>query len=85
VTTPAEASAVVWFNPACSTCRLAVGALEESGEPFVVRRYLEDPPSVAERADVLDRLGLEPWDITRAADAVGLGGGGGGASGAGSA
>ena len=73
MTTPAEASAVVWFNPACSKCRLAAGALEEAGASFVVRRYLEDPPSVAELSAVLDRLGLEPWDITRVGDAAALG------------
>lgn len=35
-----------------------------------MRRYLEDPPSVAELEEVLDRLGLEPWDITRPDEAV---------------
>jgi arsenate reductase len=68
---PAEA--VVWFNPSCSKCRLAADALEAAGASFVVRRYLEDPPSVDELAAVLDRLGLEPWDITRTADAAALG------------
>ncbi|TML69689.1 MAG: arsenate reductase family protein [Actinobacteria bacterium] len=30
-----------------------------------VRRYLEAPPTAAEIEDVLERLGLQPWDITR--------------------
>lgn len=30
-----------------------------------MRRYLDDPPTVAELEDVLNRMGLEPWDITR--------------------
>ncbi|MDQ1747607.1 MAG: hypothetical protein QOD07_1870 [Frankiaceae bacterium] len=68
---PAET--VVWFNPSCSKCRLAAGALGEAGASFVVRRYLDDPPSVDELSAVLDRLGLEPWDITRTGDAAGLG------------
>src|SRR5438270_9867617 len=70
-TMPAEA--VVWFNPSCSKCRLAADALDEAGASFVVRRYLDDPPSVDELAAVLERLGLEPWDITRTADAAALG------------
>ncbi|NYI92661.1 arsenate reductase [Amycolatopsis endophytica] len=32
---------------------------------YEVRRYLEDPPTVAELDAVLRRLGLDPWDIAR--------------------
>jgi arsenate reductase len=55
----------VWLNPACSKCRTAVAALDEAGISYTVRRYLDDAPTPAELADVLDRLGLEPWDIAR--------------------
>jgi arsenate reductase len=55
----------IWLNPACSKCRTAVSALEEAGISYTVRRYLDDPPTVEELEQVLDRLGLEPWDITR--------------------
>ncbi|GAB2985974.1 arsenate reductase family protein [Nocardioides montaniterrae] len=63
----------IWLNPACSKCRTAVSELDAAGKDYVVRRYLEQPPTVAELSDVLDRLGLEPWDIARTADAKGLG------------
>lgn len=63
----------VWLNPACSKCRTAVGELDAAGAEYTVRRYLDDPPTVAELEDVLARLGLEPWDIARPADAKGLG------------
>lgn len=63
----------IWLNPACSKCRTAVAELEASGKEYVVRRYLEQPPTVAELEDVLARLGLEPWDIARTADAPKLG------------
>ena len=55
----------IWFNPACSKCRLAQEMLDEAGADYVVRRYLEAPPTAAEIAEVLDRLGVQPWDITR--------------------
>jgi arsenate reductase (glutaredoxin) len=55
----------IWINPACSKCRAAVSLLDEAGAEYTVRRYLDDPPSVAELQAVLDRLGLEPWDIVR--------------------
>ena len=63
----------IWLNPACSKCRTAVGELEAAGKEYVVRRYLDQPPTVAELEDVLARLGLEPWDITRTADAAKIG------------
>lgn len=53
------------MNPACSKCRAATAALDEAGVDYTVRRYLEDPPTRDELVDVLARLGLEPWDITR--------------------
>jgi arsenate reductase (glutaredoxin) len=55
----------IWVNPACSKCRAAVSLLDEAGAEYTIRRYLDDPPSAAELSAVLDRLHLEPWDITR--------------------
>ncbi|WP_244928841.1 ArsC/Spx/MgsR family protein [Nocardioides sp. W7] len=55
----------IWVNPACSKCRAATKALDEAGVEYTVRRYLDQPPTLAELEDVLARLGLEPWHITR--------------------
>ncbi|WP_042414408.1 ArsC/Spx/MgsR family protein [Streptacidiphilus anmyonensis] len=55
----------IWINPRCSKCRVAIGELDAAGAQYTVRRYLEEPPSVAELEAVLERLHLEPWDITR--------------------
>ncbi|MCZ9347528.1 arsenate reductase family protein [Streptomyces sp. TRM76130] len=55
----------IWINPACSKCRSAIGVLDAEGADYTVRRYLEDVPSADELREVLGRLGLEPWDITR--------------------
>ncbi len=55
----------IWINPACSKCRAATSALDEAGVDYSVRRYLDEPPTVQELADVLDRLALEPWHIAR--------------------
>jgi arsenate reductase len=60
----------IWLNPACSKCRTAVSELDAAGVDYTVRRYLDDPPTAAELAEVLDRLGLEPWDIARAKEAA---------------
>jgi hypothetical protein len=55
----------IWINPDCSKCRSALSSLDAEGALYTVRRYLEAPPSVEEIEDVLQRLGLQPWDITR--------------------
>jgi arsenate reductase len=55
----------IWLNPACQKCRTAVATLDQAGVDYTVRRYLDDVPTAAELAEVLDRLGLEPWDIAR--------------------
>ena len=55
----------LWLNPACQKCRTAVATLDEAGISYTVRRYLDDAPTPAELAEVLDRLGLDPWDIAR--------------------
>ncbi len=59
----------IWINPACSKCRSAISLLDAEGAEYTVRRYLEDVPSADEIRAVLDRLGLEPWDITRTQEA----------------
>ncbi|MFJ8127270.1 arsenate reductase family protein [Streptomyces hydrogenans] len=59
----------IWINPACSKCRSALTLLDAEGADYTVRKYLEDVPSAAEIRDVLERLGLEPWDITRTGEA----------------
>lgn len=59
----------IWVNPACSKCRSAVKLLQEEGAEYTVRRYLEEPPTAEELRAVLERLGLEPWDIVRTQEA----------------
>ena len=60
----------IWINPECSKCQTAVSSLDEAGVEYTVRRYLDDPPSVAELKAVVARLALEPWDIVRMNEAI---------------
>src|SRR5688572_15146881 len=55
----------IWVNPACSKCQSALELLDEASATYTVRRYLEDPPTARELGEVLQRLGLEPWDVAR--------------------
>jgi len=60
----------IWINPGCSKCRAATAALDEAGIDYTVRRYLEEPPTREELEQVLARLDLEPWQITRTGEQV---------------
>ncbi|MFF0543939.1 arsenate reductase family protein [Nocardia thailandica] len=60
----------IWHNPRCSKSRNATAHLDAAGVGYTVRRYLEDPPSADELRAVLDRLGAEPWDITRTGERI---------------
>lgn len=66
----------IWFNPKCSKCQNAVKAVEDTGQAFMLRAYLEVPPTEAELDEVLRKLGKEPWEICRTkepiADELGL-------------
>jgi arsenate reductase len=55
----------IWFNPSCSKCRASKELLDQAGAGYTERRYLDEPPTVAELDAVLTKLGMEPWDITR--------------------
>jgi len=58
----------IWMNPSCSKCRSAKADLDAAGVEYVERRYLDDPPTTTELAEVLERLALEPWEIARSAE-----------------
>jgi arsenate reductase len=58
----------IWVNPDCSKCQAATEVLDEAGVEYTVRRYLDEPPTRVELEEVLARLGLEPWHITRAGE-----------------
>jgi len=60
----------IWHNPRCSKSRAALAHLDAQGEGYTVRNYLDEPPTAEELRAVLDRLGLEPWDITRIGEQV---------------
>lgn len=60
----------IWYNPRCSKCRTARAMLDEAGIRYSVRDYLAEPPSPDELDVLLNRLGLEPWDLARTGESV---------------
>jgi arsenate reductase len=60
----------IWDNPSCSKCSAARRTLDEARVPYRLRAYLDDPPTAAEFAEVLRRLGARPWDACRVDEPV---------------
>jgi arsenate reductase len=55
----------LWSNPSCSKCIGARDTLDAARVPYRLRAYLEQPPTAEELAEVLHRLGAQPWEICR--------------------
>jgi len=55
----------IYFNPACSKCRLSLELLEQQGQDTRVIEYLESPPDHATLNELLELLGLQPRELMR--------------------
>ncbi|HTB31524.1 MAG TPA: ArsC/Spx/MgsR family protein, partial [Bacteroidia bacterium] len=55
----------LFYNPRCSTCRNALGMLNEQGCEVELIEYLKDVPTEKELKEVLKKLGLKPQDLLR--------------------
>ncbi len=62
-------SVIIWHNPRCSKSRQTLALLEDSGVTPNIRLYLEDVPSAAELASVIQMLGHTPRDVMRTKEA----------------
>ena len=60
----------IWHNPRCSKSRQTLTLLEERGISAAVRLYLDDAPSTNEVAEVLNQLGIAPWELLRRGEKV---------------
>ena len=60
----------IWHNPRCSKSRQTLALLEERGIGPAVRLYLDDAPSTTELAEVLNQLGIKPWELLRRGEKV---------------
>lgn len=55
----------IWHNPRCSKSRQTLALVEASGQPFTVRKYLEDAPSPDELDAAQVALALPAIDMLR--------------------
>ena len=58
-------SVTIYHNPNCGTSRTVLAALHEAGTEPEVIEYLKTPPTRAELADLIARMGIAPRDLLR--------------------
>ncbi len=59
----------IYHNPRCSKSRQTLALLKENGKEPTVVEYLKTPPDAASLAEILDQLGIEPFDLLRRKEA----------------
>lgn len=60
----------IYHNPACGTSRNVLALIRErAGEPRIIE-YLKTPPTRAELADLIRRMGARPRDVLRGKGAL---------------
>lgn len=55
----------IYHNPRCRKSREGLQILEESGAEFETVLYLDNPPSVNELKEIIQKLGIEPLSLVR--------------------
>jgi arsenate reductase (glutaredoxin) len=56
---------IIFYNEECSKCREALDLLEKNDCVVEVRNYLQNPPSVDELKEILQKLGCRVKSIIR--------------------
>jgi arsenate reductase len=62
--------AVIFHNNVCSTSRNVLDILKENQFEIEIRNYIQNPPSVDELKDILQKSGLEATALLRKKDKV---------------
>jgi len=65
-----QATITLYHNPRCSKSRAALALLQERGVEAQVVLYLKTPPTRAELAAIVKKLGVKPEAIVRTGEEV---------------
>lgn len=60
----------IYHNPRCRKSREGLAIVEASGQDFEIVKYLDDPLSADELADIISKLGITPLDLVRKNEAI---------------
>ncbi|OZV68674.1 arsenate reductase (glutaredoxin) [Winogradskyella aurantia] len=60
----------ILHNPRCRKSREGLAIVEESGQPFEIVKYLDEPLSAGELQDIIKKLKIRPIDLVRTNEAI---------------
>lgn len=60
----------IYHNPRCRKSREGLAIVEASGQDFKIVKYLDDPLSADELADIIAKLGIAPLELVRKNEAI---------------
>lgn len=60
----------VLHNPRCGKSRESIAFLEANGKPFEIIKYLDNPLSVNELKELIQKLALKPIDLIRQKESI---------------
>ncbi len=55
----------IYYNPRCSTCKVALSYLEKGTHDIHIREYLKEPPTQTELKGLIKKLGIKPEELVR--------------------
>ena len=61
---------IIYHNPRCGTSRKALKLIKESGIEPDIRLYMSQPLSHDELKEVLNKLGIKPFELVRTKEAI---------------
>ncbi len=59
----------IYHNPRCSKSRQTLAIIEENGVNPEIIEYLKDVPSEKELKELINKLGIKPYDLLRKGEA----------------
>lgn len=65
-----KSSITLYHNPRCSKSRSALALLQEKGIEPVIVEYLKHPPTRADLAELVKKLGMKPEAIVRTGEDI---------------
>lgn len=60
----------IFHNPRCSKSRQTLALIEEKGVGIEIIKYLENTPTKSELVDVINKLGITPFQLVRKSEDI---------------
>ena len=63
----------ILHNPRCGKSREGLSVIEETGKPFEIIKYLDNPLTESELTELIKKLNITPIDLVRQKEKIWIG------------